>query len=192
MIHGVQLTVLFNDDQARTTLNDIGRFFNFTLNNETLARHNMPEGHFFKKRASILLVNKLQELGVPVCDPFFFLNHFIEVAIQTGPPFVGKGPLSTPATKCTRNRPADSAAALSGVNSVIGGIGSRTAYSKFRYFASLWLSAAFHMFPAILSFFCHISDLVIYFEKIAVNLCSLWNCMKTDMGLIQEFRNSGI
>jgi hypothetical protein len=133
----------------------------------------MPEGHFFKKRASILLVNKLQEFGVPVRYPFFFLNHFIEVAVQTGSPFVGKGPLSTSAAKCTRNRPADSAAALSGVDSLIGGIGSRTAYSKFRYFVSLRLSAAFHIFPAILSFFCHISDLVIYFEKMVVNLCSL-------------------
>jgi hypothetical protein len=165
MIHGVQLTVLFNDDQARTTLNDIGRFFNFTLDNETLARHNMPEGHFFKKRASILLVNKLQELGVPVRDPFFFLNQFIEVAVQTGPPFVGEGPLSTSTAKCTRNRPADSAAALPGVDSVIGSIGSRTAYSKFRYFVSPWLSVAFHIIPAILSFFCHIYG-ILFFEKI--------------------------
>jgi hypothetical protein len=156
MIYGVQLTVLFNDDQARTTLNDIGCFFNFTLDNETLARHNMPEGHFFKKRTSILLGNKLQEFGVAVRYPFFFLNCFIEVAVQTGPPFVDKGPLSKSATKCTRNRPADSAAALSGVDSVIGGIGSSTAYSKFRYFVSLWLSSAFHIFPAILSFSCHI------------------------------------
>jgi hypothetical protein len=98
----------------------------------------------------------LQEFGVPVRHPFFFLNHFIEVAVQTGPPFVGKGPLSTSATKCARDRPADSTAALSGVDSLIGGIGSRTAYSKFRYFVSLWLSSAFHIFPAILSFFCHI------------------------------------
>jgi hypothetical protein len=116
----------------------------------------MPVGHFFKKRTSILLGNKLQEFEVPVRHPFFFLNHFIEVAVQTGPPFVDKGPLSTSSTKCTRNRPADSATALSGMDSVIGGIGSRSAHSKFRHFVSLWLSSAFHIFPAILSFSFHI------------------------------------
>jgi hypothetical protein len=153
----MQFTVLFNDDQARTPLNDIGCVFNFTLNNETFARLNMSIGHFFKKRTSILLGNKLQESGVPVRHSFFFLNHFIEVAVQTGPPFVDKGPLCTSSTKCTCNRPADSAAALSGMDSVIGGIGSRSAYSKFSHFvSSLWLSSAFHIFPAILSFSCHI------------------------------------
>jgi hypothetical protein len=156
MVNGMQFTVLFNDDQARTPLNNIGCVFNFTLNDETFARLNMEIRHFFKKRTSIILGNKLQEFRVPVYHPFFLLNPFIEVAVQTCPPFVSKGSLSTTSTKCTRNRPTDSTAAVSGVNSVIGGIGRRRAYSKFRHFVSLWLSAAFHIFPAILSFFCHI------------------------------------
>jgi hypothetical protein len=40
-----------------------------------------------------------------------------------------------------------------------------------------------------------ILDLVIYFEKMAENLCSLWNCMKIGNGSnsgIQGFRNLGI
>jgi hypothetical protein len=115
----------------------------------------MSIGHFFKKRASILPGNKLQEFGVIVYHPFFPLNQFIEFAVQTGSPFVSKGPLSTPATKCARNRPTDSTTALAGIYSIIGGIGSRWAYSKFRHLVSVWLSSAFHVFPAILSVACH-------------------------------------
>ena len=59
MIHRVQFTILFNDYQTRSTLNNIGLVFDRTLNHEALARFNMPVGHFLKERAAIFLEKKL-------------------------------------------------------------------------------------------------------------------------------------
>jgi len=100
--------------------------------------------------------NKLQKFGGPIRHAFFLLNFFIKIAVQTCPSFVSKATLSTSSTKCACNRPTNSTAALSGVNSVIGGIGSCRTYSKLRHFVSLWVSPAIHIFPAILSVFCHV------------------------------------
>ena len=81
MIDRVQFTFFFNDDQTRTTLNDIRRIFNCPLDHETLAGFNMPVGHLVKERTAIFPNDKLQEFSFPLRHPFFILHHLIKVAV---------------------------------------------------------------------------------------------------------------
>ena len=149
MIHGVQFTILFNDDQARSTLNDIRHIFHRILYHKTLACLNMAVGHFVKDRATIFLDKELQEFCPPVRHPFFFLNHVIKIAILTGGPLVDKRPLCAPATERPGNRPADSARAFTGIDSVKGLVGGSRANTIFGgVFASL-LPTAHHDFPTV-------------------------------------------
>jgi hypothetical protein len=118
MIHGVQFTILFNDDQTRSTLDDIRHIFYRILYHNTHACSDMTVGHFVKDRATIFLDKELQKFCPPVRHPFFFLNHVIKMAILTGGPLVDKRPLRAPATERASNRPADSARAFTGIDSV--------------------------------------------------------------------------
>jgi hypothetical protein len=149
VIHRVQFAIFFDDDQTRTTLNDIRRIFNCSLNYETLTGFDMPVGHFVKEWAALFPDYKLQEFSSPVLHPFFILHHLIKVAILTGGPFFDIRSLGASTAEGSRHRPADSAAAFTGVNSVPGSVaGCRTDTEFIGIFSSL-LATAQHDVPAV-------------------------------------------